>query len=261
MEKINKSTTLLLSSFALLLVLIIAGVISFKKEISTLKKTQQSLLQENAKLKQVTITDSPQKAPVAEITVGSPCDVNNGNILNSKGLQCYFYDSLDSSGNEIFPRHGVWIKPDLRNMQIDSKLYEIYFKSWKKYVSPDKTISFSYPQNWKVDESSWKDGNLSIQSSDYSPISISKIENNAITIEQRISDDENDRPFERTIIELNGVSGTRLDIAPKDNLSDQEQIKFYFQKDKYYVELSVAKAGYAAYDFPTEYLLSTIKIK
>lgn len=265
MKQTNKSTKLLLNFVILLLLIIVAGTIVFKKEIMTLKKSQQSLLQENSNLKkQISNVSPPQEPSSAEAAIGSPCGVNNldnSNILNPNGLQCYFYDSQDSNGNNIFPRRGVWIKPDLRYPLVNViPTYENYIKSWKKYVSPDKTITFFYPQNWEVNELNWKDGVLSIQSNDFLSVSISKIENNAITMEQRISADEKDSTFIKTNIDLNGSDGIRLDIAPKDNLSDQA-IVYFFQKDKYYVEINIAKTGYAIYDFPTEYLLSTIKIK
>lgn len=261
MEQINKKTRPLLSFLILLLLIIAAGATVFKKEITILKKSQQSLLQENSNLKkQIVSTDSSQKPSSAEATVGNRCD-NNRDVLIFNGLQCYFYDSKDSNGNEIIPRRGIWIKPDLRYMSVDAIQYENYIKPWKKYESPDKVITFYYPQNWKVNESNWKDSELIIQSNDYFSVSISKIENNAITMEQRINDDKKDSTADMTDVELNGSNGIRLDIAPKDNLGDQEQIKFYFQKDKYYVEVNAAKIGYALFDFPTEYLLSTIKIK
>lgn len=257
MEQTNKSTKLLLGFVIFLLLIIIAGAIVFKKEIITLKKSKQSL---------------SQKFSSVDATVGSPCGVNNldnGNILNPNGLQCYFYDSQDSNGNEILPRRGVWIKPNIKGgatFQNNSYADFIDKSKIKTYQTPDQSISFSYPQNWKVITSNWQsDGVIGILTdpNDASiSLQISKIKNNAVTVEDRINDI---KKSSSTVLEntytVNGSEVITLDTAPSNNLNGEGGMSWFFKKNGYYVEVEAPKTGYAVMDFPIEYLLSTIKIK
>ncbi|MDP3800096.1 MAG: hypothetical protein Q8Q90_01600 [bacterium] len=193
------------------------------------------------------------------VAIGKPCSYNGAEVMDTKGLQCYFYGEAPETGG----RSGIWIKPDLRQIS-DWSEYKNYVSNWKKYTSPDKKISFSYPQTWDINILNWKDGVIGIlmgKPADIPPIiNIEKIEKNAVTVEDRIGDARGDgnNVLEDQII-LNGSEATRLYTISANNIT-QDSISIFIDKGDYYVAVSAPIFNDPLYDFPTLYLLSTFKV-
>jgi hypothetical protein len=205
-------------------------------------------------------------------TIGNPCTPAGEDVSNSDGLECYCYDGKKSADAQPYdrpPRLCSWFKPDIEGWPVGytAAAYDEYFKISNKYQSPDKIFSFSYPKNFKVEESNWQEGQevdeLTKDSVDAFPrTQFFEVENNAITMQQRISYDTKDKTYSENDINLNGSDGIQLNIAPINNLMDTQYFtELFFQKDKYYIEVNTIMTGNALLDLPTEFMLSTLKIK
>ncbi|HTW96082.1 MAG TPA: hypothetical protein VMD74_00285 [Candidatus Methylomirabilis sp.] len=236
--------------------------------------------------KPVSTLPEPQASSTAW-AVGNHCnfwsDLIRSGRPNPEGLQCYVATSIDletdGSGD------GIWIKPNmtLSNQYLHTTAeYNLLLKPWKKYVSPDKTISFYYPQNYRVVASSGNDSPtgtapfdaFTIQGLepadqhadgpdlDYYLATIIKYSNNNLSMEEDIKNEEMNKSFQAFNVEINGSKGTRLNIAPENNLSGRrEYSELFFQKDQYRVTVKADITEDPFYAFPAEYLLSTIKLK
>ncbi|HOW60154.1 MAG TPA: hypothetical protein P5548_00060 [Candidatus Moranbacteria bacterium] len=243
----NKKGNVAVIAIIIVIVVITAGIVGYLFA----KKTQAPVAQP--------VATQPVAKSSVELAVGNSCDNSNKNNPNPDGLQCYFYDSKDASGKEVNPRKGVWIKPNIASALVDAKEYEKYLKEWRKYESSDKIISFNYPQNWKIYKNNLDDISIFIDSEN--SINISKIEKNSVTMEDRINDEKKNKTVLQSNITL-GSDGIKLDVASVDNISGIEGYQeFFFQKNGYHIEIIAPKFGIAEYDFPINYLLSTIKIK
>jgi hypothetical protein len=239
--------------------------------------------------KQDSLTETVSTSSVA---VGKPCNtlphITNGSTTELLAdLQCYTstaygsttVDGVDGSYN------GMWIKPNMSMSRFYSHTtaeYDEFLKPWKKYISPDKTISFYYPPNYRVVESFGddsvngtrpfqtftvqglepEDGHSDGPDLDYYLVEIVKINNGIMTLDEDVKNEEMNNSFQEYAVEINGSKGIRLNISPKSNLSGRKEYsELFFQKDQYY---AVARADITEdpyFAFPAEYLLSTIKLK
>lgn len=190
--------------------------------------------------------------------------VFKGKIITLKKSQQSLSQKLYSADTTVCKTCGVNDIKGMATLPNNSYADFIDKNKIKTYQTPDRSISFSYPQNWKVNVSNWQsDGVIGILTdpNDASvSLNISKFENNAVTIEDRINDAKKESS---SIVEKNNtINGSEAIIleTPLNNLGEGGY-DIFFKKNGYYVEVAAPKTGYALLDFPIEYLLSTIKIK
>lgn len=261
----NKKGNIAVIAIIIVFVAITTGVITWLVATKSQAPVQQPVLQQAP-------VSSPREASVVipqesknGVAIGKICNNNLEPNLDNKGLQCYFMDTSDGG------RQGIWIKPDIHASGISATIPNNSYDSLidlnkiKTYQTPDHSISFSIPKSWKVNDENWQNGGVVSVMTDPADasvtIQISKIKDNAITIEDRVNDA---KKSSSSILEstdtINGSEVTMLETAPTSNLGEGGYL-FFFKKNGYYFEVEAPKTGYAALDFPIEYLLSTIKIK
>lgn len=149
-------------------------------------------------------------------------------------------------------------------------LYQDYISGWKQYESADKKISFKYPKVWTVND---KDRNniMVISTPSKAPgdfailLSIQTIPQNAISMDEQIKNIKNNPINGGKILEqqisLGTVQATRLDGVPSCFSPNQGRaIELFIDKKDYYVRVSAQEFNDPLFDFPIEYLLSTIRI-
>jgi hypothetical protein len=195
---------------------------------------------------------------LSDIAIGKPC--SPGYPEDTKGLQCYFYGEVDS---QTGTRPGIWILPDLRSRYQGS--YEDFLSDWKKYETPDGKVEFEYPQVWFINDLNLQSGIVAIgmgQPAEIPPyIMIEEVQKNGVSINDRIADiKRNSSAFLKNSVTLNGSEVIRLDVAPTSNLSN-ETVYLFIDKGEYYIDVTAPKFNDPLYDFPTEYLLSTLVIR
>jgi hypothetical protein len=129
-------------------------------------------------------------------------------------------------------------------------------KEWKTYVSPDKQISFAYHPQWSINDKQWlSEGVIYVINSDIADgniMTIEKIEDNAVTVAQRIKQDEEDVVFSEQQEHLGNSECTVV--------TTQEKYSIYCQKNGYYVNISMEMQNKALIDALLEYMMSTVRV-
>jgi hypothetical protein len=145
--------------------------------------------------------------------------------------------------------------------------YAPFTKSWKMYTSPDQSFSLRYPDIGSVSDENWGnmkridvfiDDEVDLNQA----VSITRIEKNAVTMEEVMRNQERDPSVDvslRTELDFHGVAATRIDIAPKQG--PYGTVFVFIPRDGYYLMIRAPYVGSAYQDFLTEAIMSTMSAK
>lgn len=155
------------------------------------------------------------------------------------------------------------------SLRPEGESYKDYISGWKQYESKDKKMSFEYPRNWRVDDNKGQGGvNVGVGTPRDMVwlVQIGVVPKNGISMDDRIQDIKKDPELHSfSILEgnifLGDVQALRLDVVPPCFSPNQGRAIYLFvDKKDYYISVAAQEFNDPLYDFPIEYLLSTIKI-
>ena len=170
--------------------------------------------------------------------IGQPCDYKDAPIIDTKGLQCYWYGKAPD-------RHAIWIQPDLRYPENDP--YSDFTVGWKTVSSPDGSFSFEIPPYGSVDTQGWsnRDKRLFVKldrSSDFGThLTIRRVGGTEADIEKAVQEDTASgvSQYLRSDIEINGVQAIRLDTWPDTSLADG-LMEIFIPRQTHYILVACA---------------------